>query len=247
MLTPQEVSERTFARVMRGYNMQEVDTFLDELTKDFVALFNENAALKAKLKVLVEKVEEYRETEDSMRATLLSAQKMATNLVEEAQRRRADMVASAENETKRKLADLEKRIIQEESRLDEVKAETADFLLRIRSICEQHLLFLDSVPDLEAREYDDDAADLFRQVQSIGDSILMEEQGIAVETPVQAAPDVSEEEAANSAEDSLKTESVTDSIADDGAEETGESEKPKPGSSVPPLEELKFGRNYRME
>ena len=41
---------------------------------DYTALYKENAALKAKLKVLVEKVEDYRATEDSMRATLLTAQ-----------------------------------------------------------------------------------------------------------------------------------------------------------------------------
>ena len=57
--------------------MASVDEFLDALTEDYTALFKENVTLKAKLKVLVEKVEDYRATEDSMRATLLTAQKMA--------------------------------------------------------------------------------------------------------------------------------------------------------------------------
>ena len=70
MLTPQEVSTHSFAKAsFGGYNMAMVDEFLDELTDDYTALYKENAALKAKLKVLVEKVEEYRATEDSMRAT----------------------------------------------------------------------------------------------------------------------------------------------------------------------------------
>ena len=77
MLTPQEVSTHSFAKAsFGGYNMAMVDEFLDELTDDYTALYKENAALKAKLKVLVEKVEEYRATEDSMRATLLTAQRM---------------------------------------------------------------------------------------------------------------------------------------------------------------------------
>ena len=54
MLTPQEVSTHAFAKaVMGGYNMAMVDEFLDELTDDYTALYKENAALKAKLKVLV--------------------------------------------------------------------------------------------------------------------------------------------------------------------------------------------------
>ena len=84
MLTPQEVSTHSFAKAsFGGYNMAMVDEFLDELTDDYTALYKENAALKAKLKVLVEKVEEYRATEDSMRATLLTAQRMADSIVKE--------------------------------------------------------------------------------------------------------------------------------------------------------------------
>ena len=56
MLTPQEVSTHAFSKaVMGGYNMAMVDEFLDELTDDYTALYKENAALKAKLKVLVER------------------------------------------------------------------------------------------------------------------------------------------------------------------------------------------------
>ena len=59
MLTPQEVSTHVFSKArMGGYNMAMVDEFLDTLTEDYTTLYKENAALKAKLKVLVEKVEE---------------------------------------------------------------------------------------------------------------------------------------------------------------------------------------------
>ena len=53
MLTPQEVSGRAFSKAaFGGYNMAMVDEFLDELTDDYTSLYKENAALKAKLKVL---------------------------------------------------------------------------------------------------------------------------------------------------------------------------------------------------
>ena len=53
MLTPQEVSGRSFTKaVMGGYNMTMVDEFLDELTDDYTTLYKENASLKAKLKEL---------------------------------------------------------------------------------------------------------------------------------------------------------------------------------------------------
>ena len=82
MLTPQEGSEHAFAKAsFGGYNMAMVDEFLDVLTADYTTLYKENATLKAKMKVLVDKVEEYRSTEEAMRKALLTAQKMADELV----------------------------------------------------------------------------------------------------------------------------------------------------------------------
>ena len=103
MLTPQEVSGRAFSKAaFGGYNMAMVDEFLDELTDDYTSLYKENAALKAKLKVLVDKVEEYRATEDSMRAALLTAQRMANTMVEEAEEKKKAMLAGAEDEARAK-------------------------------------------------------------------------------------------------------------------------------------------------
>ena len=93
MLTPQEVAERSFPKAtLGGYNMAQVDEFLDELTEDYSSLYKENAVLNQKLKVLVEKVEEYRATEDSMRATLLAAQRMADSIVAEAEEKKQAIV-----------------------------------------------------------------------------------------------------------------------------------------------------------
>ena len=70
MLTPQEVSTHAFTKaVMGGYNMAMVDEFLDELTDDYTALYKENAALKSKMKVLVEKVEDRRNKVVNIHAT----------------------------------------------------------------------------------------------------------------------------------------------------------------------------------
>ena len=88
MYTPQEVSEKTFPKssgLSSGYSMTAVDEFLDGLTEDYTALYKDNTTLKAKLKVLAEKVEEYRSTEEAMRQALLTAQKMAAKLVQDAQ------------------------------------------------------------------------------------------------------------------------------------------------------------------
>ena len=69
MFTPQEIQEQTFSKaVFGGYDMQQVDDFLEPLTEDYITLYKENSVLKAKMKILVEKLEEYRaqETQQSL-------------------------------------------------------------------------------------------------------------------------------------------------------------------------------------
>ena len=101
MFTPQEVSEKTFPKsssFSSGYDLAAVDEFLDTLTEDYTALYKENAALKAKLKILAEKLEEYRATEDTMRTMLLAAQKMAASMTDEAKEKSEKMLAEARSQ-----------------------------------------------------------------------------------------------------------------------------------------------------
>ena len=146
MLTPQEVSTHAFSKaVMGGYNMAMVDEFLDELTDDYTALYKENAALKAKLKVLVEKVEDYRATEDSMRATLLTAQKMADSIVHEAEAKRDEILAQAESSAREKIGQLRQEVEAAEERLRQGQQELARFISTSRELCQRELQFLEQL------------------------------------------------------------------------------------------------------
>lgn len=151
MLTPQEVSSHAFTKgFMGGYNMAMVDEFLDELTDDYTALYKENAALKAKLKVLVEKVEDYRATEDSMRATLLTAQKMADSIVREAEARRDNLLAQAEADARDRITQIQQEVEAAEDRLRQGQRELAQFIAATQKVCNQELKFLEELPQLPA-------------------------------------------------------------------------------------------------
>lgn len=153
MLTPQEVSTHAFTKAaLGGYNMAMVDEFLDELTDDYTALYKENAALKAKLKVLVEKVEEYRSTEDAMRATLLTAQKMADSIVHEAEAKRDQILAQAETGAREKIEDYRREMSEAEERLRQGQLELSKFIAASRDICSKELSFLDQLPQLTVAE-----------------------------------------------------------------------------------------------
>ncbi len=145
MFTPQEVSEKTFPKASgfnNGYGMAAVDEFLDALTEDYTALYKDNAALKAKLKVLAEKVEEYRATEDAMRSTLLSAQRMAAQMVSDAQAQRDKMLSDAQEEANRQVAQLEQQVAQAQHKLTMAQDSLSDFLRRSADLCAQQVSFL---------------------------------------------------------------------------------------------------------
>lgn len=159
MFTPQEVSEKTFpksARFNEGYQMAAVDEFLDSLTEDYTALFKENVALKAKLKVLAEKIEEYRSTEDSMRATLVTAQKMAAKLVQEAQTEKENMIADARKDAAVEMAKLEAETEQVRRKLGTAQKNLADFIKRSNDLITKQKNFLESLPELDVPQPKED-------------------------------------------------------------------------------------------
>ena len=161
MFTPQEVSEKVFPKSSfgsGGYAMSAVDEFLDTLTEDYTALYKENVALKAKLKILAEKVEEYRATEDAMRSTLLTAQKMAAKLVQEAQTEKENLLKEANEQHAAQLAQLEKERHEAEEKLTMARQSLADFVRHSSELCAQQAEFLNSLPEMQMSPEENAAA-----------------------------------------------------------------------------------------
>ena len=232
MLTPQEVSTHSFSKAsFGGYNMAMVDEFLDELTDDYTALYKENAALKAKLKVLVEKVEEYRATEDSMRATLLTAQRMADSIVKEAEQKRDQMMTQAEIDAKLKINCLKNEAIAAEERLRRGKEELEKFSAAVRAVCDKEIQLLEQLPQLPV-ETEPEAADAADSVQEIEDNVMAAFNAGDPVVP-EAAPAEAEEKAPAEPEaESAAPAEAADPFADLSA------------TRQINLDELKFGRNY---
>ena len=151
MLTPQEVSEHAFAKAsFGGYNMAMVDEFLDVLTEDYTALYKENATLKAKMKVLVDKVEEYRSTEDAMRKALLTAQKMADDLVDEAKQKRDKLLQNAEADAKARIGEIQQEIREEQLRLAAAQNATAAYVSKLKELYQHEMDYLNGLSKLTA-------------------------------------------------------------------------------------------------
>ena len=96
MFTPQQIEQIAFKKAtFGGYDMQQVDEFLEPLTEDYVTLYKENALLKSKMRILVGKLEEYRKNEAQMKDAVVNAQKTCDKMVREAEIKSAQILNSA--------------------------------------------------------------------------------------------------------------------------------------------------------
>ena len=96
MITPQEIQEKEFDKAVRGYNAEQVDLFLDELTTDLEALIAEKDELAAKLEKANAKMEEYKSQEGAVIKTLESARALMNDISASAEKRADIIMKNAE-------------------------------------------------------------------------------------------------------------------------------------------------------
>ncbi|MBE6929238.1 MAG: DivIVA domain-containing protein [Ruminococcaceae bacterium] len=157
MLTPQEIAEVKFDKVMVwGYDMNGVDSFMETVEADYAQLYKENITLKNKMKVLVAKIEEYRAVDESMRKALLAAQNMAAEIVEKArqetQSREAELQsreAAIEEMLEARREELNQKLAAEEMRLEEARTSAQVFIDRILSMYSREQELLTSIRERE--------------------------------------------------------------------------------------------------
>ena len=146
MITAQDIHEKTFATVrINGYDKPSVDDFLDELAEELGNAQKENTVLKGKMKVLVDKIEEYRANEEALNRAVISAQKLAAQIESEARSRASAILADAEAQAQAKVGGITAQVESEEKRLADAKVVTAAFLKKAKELVNTELKALETI------------------------------------------------------------------------------------------------------
>jgi len=145
MITAQDIREKAFEKARNGYDMATVDDFLEELADEISAAQKENAVLKSKMKVLVDKIEEYRSNEEALNMAILSAQKLAVQIENEARQRASATIADAEAKAQAVLGSIEEETRSYEKRLAEAKDAKSQFIAEAKALCEAQLSQLNAI------------------------------------------------------------------------------------------------------
>ena len=155
MLTPQDLQEVSFEKAkIGGYVMKSVDEFLEPLMEDYVTLYKENAVLKSKMRLLVERLESYRANEANAKAAAERAKQEAEKLLADARRQSEELVSKAQGEARSAKGDLDASVTAEAERLRLAKEATAEFVAAVEAqlACQRQALDALKSLDLPARE-----------------------------------------------------------------------------------------------
>jgi cell division initiation protein len=135
MITPLEIENKKFGKkMMNGYNVDEVDDFLDELTLDYGKLYKENAELKAHAEELDSNVGKYKDLENTLQSTLVMAQKTADEVQEVAKKQAQQIIKDAETEAKSKIEEVNTEMMLKTKELEELKKEFDVYKAKMESL-----------------------------------------------------------------------------------------------------------------
>lgn len=156
LLKVEDIENAEFRRSnVRGYNSDDVDNFLDRVSDTFRAQVEEINELKKKLSMLAKVVEKYKSEEDSIKNTLLNAQKIADVSIREAQHKAEVITRDAEAKAQEVVGDIEERCSRGKEEFERLQKEVLDFKRKILEQYREHIHLVGAISvkeDIEKSE-----------------------------------------------------------------------------------------------
>ena len=135
MITPLDIDNKKFAKQMvNGYNVEEVDDFLDELTIDYTKNYKEVTELRAKVEELNNSLVQYKTIESTLQNTLVMAQSTAEEVKNVAKQKAYQIIEEAKVNAQKQVDELNNEIIQKQKELDDVKKQFDIYKAKMESL-----------------------------------------------------------------------------------------------------------------
>ena len=146
MITPLDIDNKRFAKQMvNGYNVEEVDDFLDELTADYSKNYKEVTELRAKVEELNNSLVQYKTIESTLQNTLVMAQSTAEEVKNVAKQKADQIVDEAKVNAQKQVDELNNEIIMKQKELDDVKKQFDIYKAKMESLLISQLELLKDV------------------------------------------------------------------------------------------------------
>ena len=150
MLTPNDIENKVFKKSkMKGYDIDDVEDFLEQLLADYEALYKENAEIKDKFNAMQESISYYKSVEEGINKTIENAQSTADKMKEVAKREAETIKQEAEADARRHIEELNNEIRRKEELLEDKKKQMQIYRIRVSSMLEAQLKILNEDEDLK--------------------------------------------------------------------------------------------------
>ena len=151
MITPLEIENKRFSKkVMNGYDTDEVDDFLDEITADYEKLYKEHNSSKDRIDEYEKELEHYKNIENTLNNTLVLAQQAAEEVKKVAEKQAEQIIEAAKSDAEKSLTDVETQIKMARKELEDVKKEFSVYKAKMESLLISQLEILKEInPEYE--------------------------------------------------------------------------------------------------
>ena len=144
-LTPMDVKNKEFRKGLRGYSIDEVDDFVEEVVDSYEELYKENSKLKESLSRANEKIEHYEKIEVTIQNTLVLAQN-AADQAKQSSEKQAELIISHANESAQRILDkAHSDVVAVNDEYERVKGEFIKFRAKFRGFMNTQLQTFDEL------------------------------------------------------------------------------------------------------
>ena len=155
MISSEDVRRVTFDKAMRGYRCDDVDDYLKQVAESMDALAAKNDEMQKNLVVLAQRIDQYRAEEDTLRTTMINAQRLGENVIREAKQKAAEIIRSANM----KADDREQRARDDvelaKQEIVTLKSEADSFKRSLMEMYRKHINLINKLPDYTRRPEDE--------------------------------------------------------------------------------------------
>lgn len=146
MITPLDIENKKFSKqMMNGYNVEEVDEFLDQIMQDYETNYKELSKANEKIEELENSLEHYKNIENTLQNTLIMAQstaeevknvakQQAEQIVNEAQRQADTIIQNSKESASKALNELEQQVRMKEQQFNDVKKQFDIYKAKMESL-----------------------------------------------------------------------------------------------------------------
>jgi cell division initiation protein len=168
-LSSTDIQNKQFRVRFRGFDVQEVDIFLEEMAFHFENLQGEIKGLRGQVRQLEEENKSFQEREETLKGAMTHSQKIMEQMKENARKSASNLIGAAEIKAEKILGDAQNRLSQLHRDISELKQQRMQIEIQLQSMLEGHLKLLEHARmERETKEGDDDKDRMLKQTKSPG-------------------------------------------------------------------------------